>query len=398
VRHARRLRGARGIGFDAVAGFAVHLDGIDELGEAVPFQPLPERLDQRWTSADARAFLRDLRQFADGFFSGKKQLYQHAEQAMRATLDAHADLGWFSKFFGTRPGASFRLALGLLNGGCNYGPSVRLQDGSEELWCILGCWQTDEKGLPMFGKTVVATVVHEFCHSYCNPVIDRHLPALGKAGERLYAHVADAMRAQAYANARTLLCESLVRACVVRYVAATQDEKAVAAEVKDQDARSFTWVGALAARLSDYERQRDQFATLEAFHEELARFFAEAAPALEAAMQSKPKVVAMTPENGAGDVDPATTALVVTFDRPMRNQSWAVVGGGEHFPKLGKPGYDAERKVLTIPCELKPEWRYEFWLNRGQYQSFRSAGGEALAPVKVTFYTRAARQGAARAR
>jgi hypothetical protein len=27
VRHARRLRGARGIGFDAVAGFAVHLDG-----------------------------------------------------------------------------------------------------------------------------------------------------------------------------------------------------------------------------------------------------------------------------------------------------------------------------------------------------------------------------------
>jgi hypothetical protein len=177
-----------------------------------------------------------------------------------------------------------------------------------------------------------------------------------------------------------------------------QDEKAVAAEVEDQDARSFTWVGALAARLSDYERQRDQFATLEAFHEELKRFFAEAAPALEAAMQSKPKIVAMTPENGAGDVDPATTALVVTFDRPMRDQSWAVVGGGEHFPKLGKPGYDAERKVLTIPCELKPEWRYEFWLNRGQYQSFRSAGGEALAPVKVTFRTRAARQGAARAR
>jgi hypothetical protein len=87
-------------------------------------------------------------------------------------------------------------------------------------------------------------------------------------------------------------------------------------------------------------------------------------------------------------VDPKTTAIVVTFDRPMRDQSFAVVGGGDHFPKTtGRPSYDQDCKVLTIPVELKPDWSYEFWLNRGKYDSFRSADGEMLQPVHVQFRT-----------
>ena len=149
---------------------------------------------------------------------------------MRATLRDHADLAWFDRFFGSRPGASFQVALGLLNGGSNYGPSVAGGEGGEQLYCVLGCWQTDDDGKPMFGKPVVSTVAHEFCHSYCNPLVDRHLAALQPSGEKLFALTEAAMREQAYANARTVLCESLVRACVVRYVAATQDARAMTAE------------------------------------------------------------------------------------------------------------------------------------------------------------------------
>jgi hypothetical protein len=100
--------------------------------------------------------------------------------------------------------------------------------------------------------------------------------------------------------------------------------------------------------------------------------------------------VALTPANGQQDVDPATRALVITFDRPMQDRMWAVVGGGEHFPKTtGKPTYDREYRVLTIPIELKPDWDYELWLNRGKFNSFRSQDGTPLAPLKVTFRTRA---------
>src|SRR5690606_32687187 len=140
--------------------------------------------------------------------------------------------------------------------------------------------------------------------------------------------------------------------------------------------------------LERYEAARDRYPTLEAFAPDLAGFFRDAAADTEAALARRPKVVTMTPANGATDVDPATQAIVITFDRPMRDRGWAVVGGGEHFPRLGSLSYDAGRKVLTVPVELKPDWEYEFWLNRGRCDAFRSAEGEALAPVRVRFRTR----------
>ncbi len=45
--------------------------------------------------------------------------------------------------------------------------------------------------------------------------------------------------------------------------------------------------------------------------------------------------------------------------------------------------------MLTIPVKLKPDWQYEFWLNRGKYDSFKSEDGEPLTSVDVRFKTRA---------
>jgi hypothetical protein len=96
----------------------------------------------------------------------------------------------------------------------------------------------------------------------------------------------------------------------------------------------------------------------------------------------------MIPANGATDVDPSLTAIQVTFDRPMKDGSWALVGGGPHCPETtGRPSYDSRRTTWIVPVKLKPEWDYEFYLNRGQYDSFRSAEGVPLESVHVTFST-----------
>ena len=79
---------------------------------------------------------------------------------------------------------------------------------------------------------------------------------------------------------------------------------------------------------------------------------------------------------------------MITFDRPMQG-GMAVVGGGEHFPELaGKAAWDRTRQVFTMPVKLKPAWDYELWLNRGKFDSFRSADGTPLQSVHVTFRTR----------
>lgn len=103
---------------------------------------------------------------------------------------------------------------------------------------------------------------------------------------------------------------------------------------------------------------------------------------------SRPKVVSLAPANGAADVDPGTSIIQVVFDRPMRDGSWAMCGGGPNSPeRTGKPSYDKSRTTWTVEVKLKPNWDYEFWLNSGQYQSFVSEMGVPLESVHVTFRT-----------
>jgi hypothetical protein len=391
VRHAAALRRQHGVSFDAVAGFAVHLDDAFRL--VVPAAKAAD-LDARWPPAEAEAFAGELRAFAKdadaaGFFRSQRELYDLTAKRLQALLDAKVEVAWFDRFFGARPRARFALEVGLLSGGGSYGPSVRRPDGTEELHCILGVWATDDDGKPVFADEVAPYVVHEFCHSYCNPIVDAHAAELLPAGRRLWRFVAEAMGAQAYGEPITMLRESLVRACVVRWTAATQGEEAAKREVADQEGRSFLWTEALARALSDYESLRAENPTLDRFVPAIARVLEAAAADLETRDAGAPHVVAMTPRNGATDVDPATTAIVVAFDRAMTDGSWAVVGGGPHFPEVtGSPSYDAAHKVLTIPVRLKPSWDYELWLNRGQFDTFRSEQGVRLAPVRVTFATR----------
>ena len=391
VRRAAALRTRHGVSYDAVMSFAVHLDDVYRL--VVPPEKA-ERLDRRWPATEAESFAGELRAFAKeadaaAFFRAHQDLYDLTAKRMQALLDAKVRFAWFDRFFGARPTARFALAVGLLNGGRCFGPSVRRPDGTEELHCVLGAWTVDDRGKPVFGEDVVPFVVHEFCHSYCNPIVDAHAAELLPAGKRLWPFVAEAMRSQAYGEPITLLRESLVRACVVRYVEGTDGEEAAKREVAEQEGHSFLWTAALARALADYEHLRAESATLERFVPRIARTLEAAADDLEKRDAAAPHVVALVPTNGAGDVDPATAAIVVTFDRAMTDGSWAVVGGGPHFPEItGALSYDDAHRVLTIPVRLKPSWDYELWLNRGKFDTFRSQEGAKLAPVRVTFTTR----------
>ena len=105
--------------------------------------------------------------------------------------------------------------------------------------------------------------------------------------------------------------------------------------------------------------------------------------------EARPKVISMTPANGATDVSPQLDAIVVKFDRAMRDGSWSMCGGGPHFPEnAGTPSYDAKRTTWTVPVKLKPDWSYEFMLNSPSFTAFRSADGVPLAPVTVKFKTK----------
>jgi hypothetical protein len=397
VNLARELRNTHGVSYDAVMSMAIHLTDAEHLTLKLPLQPWPDGLDQRWTAPDVSNFLAAAQQFVKDssfqeFIEQHEPLYQTTVTRMQTLLDKEAHLEWFDAYFGKRPHASFTVALGLLNGGGCYGPHFRAADGREELYCVLAVWRTDQQGLPEFAHDALPIVVHEFCHSYANPLVERHLAKLQHSGDALFEPVAGQMRSLAYSNGGTLLKESLVRACVIRYLRQYEGEEAARRAILTEKRNGFLWMQEMSDLLGEYEAHRDQYPTLEDFSPRLVAFFAESAknfPKMQADWASKrPKVVSMIPANGAQDVDPRLTAIQVVFDRPMADKSWALVGGGSHCPETGKTcHYDAQHKIWTAPVTLKPDWSYEFKLNSEHYVGFASEEGVPLEPVSVTFKT-----------
>jgi hypothetical protein len=404
VRLARALRETDGVGFDAVMKMAVHIKDVKTLAERVPFDSPELKLESRWHGIKARRFLEEARKFvADtdfaGFLRSQQPLYEATNTRLRAYVEKNVDLEWFNRFFGSHSKARFLIAPGLANGGSSYGASITPPDGIEEIYAIAGVWTVDTDGQPTFGGAWTPTLVHEFVHSYANPLIDLHATELREAGDRLFKSTEERMRRQAYGNGHTVLYESLVRACTARYILAHQGVEAAEKAVAQEKRNSFLWTGELFQLLGEYEKDRVQYPTLEPFMPRVVSFFNDVSKRVDQMVakpavheeSKRPKVLSMTIAEGAQDVDPALKEIVVRFDRAMQKNSMSVVRGGIAFPKVSWASYDETGTVFTMRVSLEPDKRYAFSLNDEGFDNFRSAEGVPLKPVPVRFRTRAAK-------
>jgi len=397
IRVAREWSEKYGISYDAVMSMAIHIKDVETVAERIPFDAPDTRLEKRWRAADARRFLAALRQFVDHakfrqFLDSHRTLYETTGARLRSLVESQADLGWFDKFFGAKADARFIVVPGLVNGGGNYGPSLRAEDGREEMYAILGVWQVDADQQPVFDKSFLTTLVHEFAHSYVNPLVDR-FAALDKAGDAVYRPVRSQMRSQAYGDGHTLVCESVVRAATARYVLAHDGAAPARQAVRNEEGRSFLWTGELFDLLGGYEADREHFATLEAFMPKVVEYFASLAPRISSMVEAydakRPKLTSMSPDNGARDVDPAITKAVLKFDRPLRGGfSFCWTTNRELYPKFGKIAYDQTHTTVNIEVQFEPGRDYEFRLNCAP--GFVSEDGYAMNELTVKWHTRAA--------
>lgn len=391
----KALRETNGVSFDAIASLAVHLGPLPELAELAPFDAAPERLDTRWGGAGARPFLTELRDFvqateADKFFAGERAFYAEVEHRLGERLRQSKALPWFDGFFGARA-ASYTAIPGLLAGGGNFGVGIRFADGNQEaITPVFGCWSWDAEGYPVFDAEYLPLFVHELCHSYTNAFVDQFEKELQPIGERLFATCERQMSQQAYGSWKTMMYESFVRASVVRCRSVTEGQGAGEEQAAQELLRGFRWVPAMAKRLGDFEAERTKYPTFADFMPELVKLLEREAELAETTAINAPRLVALVPANGARDVDPSLTSMVITFDREMRDKSWSICGQPENQPKItGSLAYDATRKVLTVPIQLEPGRTYRFSLNAPQFVGFKAKDGTPLQPVDVTFTTRA---------
>lgn len=399
VQQARALRTTLGVSHDAVMMMAVHLGPLPGLAERAPFDDTTLVLHQRWRPAEARAFAVALRHFvveaeAEAFFARQQALYDQTTVRLRAFVDRTIDPRWFEGFFGAAAGDRFVLVPALLNGGGSFGPRVAPVGGPEELWAIIGTWAHDSAGLPTFPESRAYTIAHEFAHSFVNPVIARHRASFEGFATGCEA-VADLMAPQAYRCWKTVVDESVVRAASVAWARANLPAVEASQAEQTEHGRGFFWTAELADSLEAWRVEREPGTSWERDADRLGRWFVALGariPAMRAAYDAnRPRVVATSIPDAATQVDPATTLLVVTFDRPMvRGWSIQTLDGPEGalaVPSFRSPRMSADSLRFEIEMELAPDTQYGFALNGPFGGGFRSVAGVPLAQTPLRFRT-----------
>ena len=399
VQIARELRQRYGIGYDAPMNLAIHLDAPPGLTPRVTLGEATLTLEDRWRRYGTAPFLAALRTFAVdtrfmAFMASQSELHDATIARLSSFLESEVDFGWFSAFFGDRPSAEFYVVPGLCNGGANYGPRFRTAYGLEELYGIVGVSALDSTGMPRFDRGFITTVIHEFSHSYVNPLVDRQRERFAASAPRVFVTVSEEMRSLAYGAWPVTLAESVVRAAVVRYVEAKFGPEAAKREITAQQGLGFIWMDELAQLLAGYERDRRKYPKFESFLPKLVAYYESLATRMDEVVAAyeatQPQVLSFSPSNEAVDIDPATTEIAIRFDRPMTG-GYSIdygPGGRATYPEVQGLAFDPAHTLLTLRVHLEPDHEYELILTGA---AFRSQEGVPLGRHVLRFRTSPAR-------
>jgi RNA polymerase sigma-70 factor (ECF subfamily) len=110
-----------------------------------------------------------------------------------------------------------------------------------------------------------------------------------------------------------------------------------------------------------------------------------------AAAEGPPRILVTIPAMGAKDVNPATSEIVVTFDRDMApGFSWT--GGGSNFPPIveGQKPHWRDSRTAVLPVKLESGHYYRVGINSKRHRNFRSTAGVPALPSAIYFTTRGA--------
>ena len=277
VKLASELRYKRSMSCDGPMSLAVHIDGNYRLRKTA--EEWPSTLDYRWEKEETAEFLEKLRQFAvetkfDEFFKAQGEIY---EKGIRSCEGLIAPLNlekWLVDFFGVKDCGDLRLVLGFTNGFSNYGARFSDERTSAK-YAIIGMRPFDPANTVIFRPMQIGTTVHEFCHSFANPVVKTYMEQLRPAGERLFAVHGPAMRMRGYQKWESVMYETAVRACVMSFVRHSFEPMYLDYYLKDEVKAGFVWTEEMGNFLNSYESNRDKYPTFESFFPEFVDFLDE---------------------------------------------------------------------------------------------------------------------------
>jgi hypothetical protein len=274
--YIRQLRKEFGISYDAVMSMAIHIEQPPLLTPKFEFT---ESIEERWNSQIAIEFLELLQKFyqdtdCQSFFKSQEKLYEVIENRSRNVYES-INFEWYKRFYGTTPtDGKFISIIGVGNGGNSYGSRISYPNGKVDIYSIVGTWKIDSLNLPIYEvESLLPVYLHEFNHSFINPMTKKYEVQLENAGIKLYSTVEWCMKRQAYSNWQTMINESLVRAAVIRYLIKFSSVEKAEIQLKEEFGRGFFWMKGLVELLGEYELARETYPTLESYMPTIQEYF-----------------------------------------------------------------------------------------------------------------------------
>lgn len=367
----KKYRENFGIGYDAPMNLAVHLQIIDGIISFIP-NTKENSIDVRWNKEYLPRFIELLNDFYTttkfhNFFVSQSDFIKKVEQTA-TNYFKKIDMEWFEKFFGEVPNGSFNLIISLSNGNNNYGPNVKYLNNKEDLYSIIIC-AIDSLNNPYFSdQWALNLIIHEFCHSFCNPLIIENFDKMKNNADKFYEIKQDLFNRQAYGNSQTILFEILVRASVIKYMADHYPTK-IENHLSIEKQNGFIWIEELYNSLLKFEQNRSLYPTLKSYMGEIVKVQNRLNPKKMVKEQEKnmPLMSIANIKNNQQDVDASsTTQIIVVFNKKMNthaNGSTYGKKGKEYFPNIISAHWNEESKtewILEVKLEENKEYSIVF--------------------------------------
>lgn len=390
IMFARELSDKKRISYDAVMSMAIILD--NRLNPIIDFSTT---VPERWSKDEAIKFVRLLKKFykdakCEEFFNNNEALFQEVAARFRPVYEK-LDLNWYQSFYGKKVDENFSIIISIGCGAHCYGPSYILPNAKKEVFAVMGTWKLDESGMPVYKQDVyLPTIIHEFNHSFVNPLLAKYKESFEESGKKIYKAVEYEMSSQqAYGDWQIMLNEALVRASVIKYfIDHGASESEIQMMLNNEANKGFVWIKGLLPELKKYDNQRDIYPTLESYIPNLSNAYKTFEDKISQVDAQRPKVESITEfANNNTVVSSQMKIITINIDRALSGKGYSVIygrKGQQAFPKIDNIHYTNDNKSVVMEVQLMPNQEYQFILTG---KDFKTPEGIGLKTYEVNFKT-----------
>ena len=263
----------QGVCYDAVTGYANQLI-FNEVGDIVfesdYLSGSNSSFDDRWSNKQKNDMLAAVNDFytTSNFHDWFVTTESEQQQAIASFKEVcNMDYTWFDSYYGKNDKVSSRIILSFMIGNHNNGISLKRKDGTLLLTPVLGSLSQNNGKVRFNGD--MNLIVHEFSHPYCNPLIEANWSSISSKAEEVYSRVSSIMASQAYSNAMTMMCETLVRSSAIRYMISHNQKNMVNQTLAYEEGNGFMMVRTLVNTLEKRDQEAAKYPTLADFMPEI---------------------------------------------------------------------------------------------------------------------------------